>query len=83
MAHRFTEAELNVVKETFSHFDVDGDGVITTAELGTVLRSLEHVMINLREKFTDERMEQMIKHADEDGDGKISYEEFEKLMVEK
>ncbi|XP_061496310.1 calmodulin-like protein 3 [Rhineura floridana] len=90
LGEKLTDEE---VDEMIKEADVDRDGrvnyeefvrvMMEMSELGTVLRSLEHVMINLREKFTDERMEQMIKHADEDGDGKISYEEFEKLMVEK
>lgn len=83
MAHRFTEAELGVMKEAFSHFDKDGDGTISAQELGVVMRSLEHVMVNLGEKFTEERIAHMIKGADEDGDRKLSYEEFLKLMMEK
>lgn len=38
-------------------------------------------MINLGERLTDEEAEQMIREADLDGDGKVSYEEFVKLMM--
>ncbi|XP_060135742.1 calmodulin-like protein 5 [Zootoca vivipara] len=77
---RYREAELSVVKEAFTHFDTDGDGVITSSELGEVMRSLEHVLVSLRERFTDEKVEEMMKQVDANSDGKVTYEEFEKLM---
>ncbi|XP_062990704.1 calmodulin-like [Elgaria multicarinata webbii] len=83
MAHRFTEAELAVFKETFLHFDLDGDGVISSRELATVMRSLEHLLLNLKETFTDEKVNEMIKHADENADGKVTYDEFVKMLAEK
>ena len=47
-------------------FDKDGDGYITAAEL-------RHVMANLGEKLTDDEVEEMIREADQDGDGKVNY----------
>ena len=41
---------------------------------------LRHVMINLGERLTDE-VEQMIREADLDGDGLVSYEEFARVMI--
>lgn len=38
-------------------------------------------MINLGERLTDEEAEQMIREADMDGDGQVSYEEFAKMMM--
>lgn len=38
-------------------------------------------MMRLGERLTDEEVEQMIREADLDGDGKVSYEEFAKIMV--
>lgn len=35
-----TEEQIAEFKEAFSLFDKDGDGTITTKELGTVMRSL-------------------------------------------
>ena len=35
-----TDEQITEFKEAFSPFDKDGDGTITTKELGTVMRSL-------------------------------------------
>ena len=37
---QLTEEQIAEFKEAFSLFDKDGDGTITTKELGTVMRSL-------------------------------------------
>ena len=58
-----TEKEL---KEAFSVFDQDCDGFINTKEL-------KQVMSNLGENLTDDDVEAMIREADKDGDGKISF----------
>jgi len=48
-------------------------GTIDADELGTVLRSLGN-------QPTDEEVEDMIKEADEDGNGTIDFAEFIKMM---
>ena len=40
MADQLTEEQIAEFKKAFSLFDKDGDGTITTKELGTVMRSL-------------------------------------------
>ena len=47
-------------KEAFSLFDKDGDGTITTKELGTVMRSLG-------QNPTEQELKDMIKEVDTDG----------------
>lgn len=42
---------------------------------------LRQVMINLGERLTDEEAEQMIRDADLDGDGQVSYDEFARIMM--
>ena len=47
-------------REAFALFDKDGDGTITTVELGTVMRSL-------RQNPTEQELHDMINEVDEDG----------------
>ena len=80
MAEQLSEEQIAEFKEAFSLFDKDGDGTITTKELGTVMRSLgqNHTeaelqdMINEGEKLTDEEVDEMIREADIDGDGQVN-----------
>jgi calmodulin len=37
-------------------------------------------MANLGEKLTNEEVNEMIREADVDGDGQVSYEEFARMM---
>ncbi|EMR67428.1 putative calmodulin protein [Eutypa lata UCREL1] len=157
MAETLTEEQVSEFKEAFSLFDKDGDGQITTKELGTVMRSLgqnpseselqdminevdadnngtidfpefltmmarkmkdtdseeeireafkvcclhweqvfdrdnngfisaaelRHVMTSIGEKLTDDEVDEMIREADQDGDGRIDYNEFVQLMMQK
>lgn len=55
------------LREAFKVFDKDGSGDISAAEL-------RHVMTSLGEKLTDEEVDEMIREADIDGDGKVNYE---------
>uniref|UniRef100_A0AAQ6A695 EF-hand domain-containing protein n=1 Tax=Amphiprion ocellaris TaxID=80972 RepID=A0AAQ6A695_AMPOC len=75
-------------KEAFSLFDKDGDGTITTKELGTVMRSLgqnptEAELQDMINELTDEEVDEMIREADIDGDGQVNYEEFVQMMTAK
>ena len=54
-ADQLTEEQIAEFKEAFSLFDKDGDGSITTKELGTVMRSL-----NLNP--TEAELQDMVKH---------------------
>ncbi|CAG8053197.1 unnamed protein product [Penicillium olsonii] len=149
LADSLTEEQVSEYKEAFSLFDKDGDGQITTKELGTVMRSLgqnpseselqdminevdadnngtidfpefltmmarkmkdtdseeeireafkvfdrdnngfisaaelRHVMTSIGEKLTDDEVDEMIREADQDGDGRIDYNEFVQLMMQK
>ena len=60
-------------KEAFSLFDKDGDGTITTKELGTVMRSLG-------QNPTEAELQDMINEVD--ADGKINYLFELKIIVQ-
>ena len=49
--------------------DANKDGVVTKDELRTLLKGLG-------EEVTDEVVDEMINIADENGDGKVQFEEF-------
>ncbi|BGP34914.1 hypothetical protein JCM10296v2_006738 [Rhodotorula toruloides] len=63
-------------KEAFSLFDKDGDGTITTRELGTVMRSLG-------QNPTEAELQDMINEVDADGNGQIDFPEFLTMMARK
>lgn len=64
------------LREAFEIFDGNGDGVITKEELSGVLISMG---LNQGEK--DENCRVMIQNVDLDGDGKVSFDEFKKMMI--
>lgn len=57
---------LTEFKEAFSLFDKDGDGTITTKELGTVMRSLG-------QNPTEAELQDMINEVDADGEYILFY----------
>merc|ERR1712159_103224 len=66
-----TEEEM---RKAFTLFDKNGDGFISPAELRVV-------MANVDENIDDEEVYGMIRIADLDGDGQISYDEFVKITT--
>ena len=74
MADQLTEEQIAEVKTAFSLFDKDGDGLIATNELRTVMRSLG-------QNPTAAQLENMISEFDTDGDGAINYPEFLSMMA--
>ncbi|XP_062976569.1 calmodulin-A-like [Elgaria multicarinata webbii] len=76
MAQRLTEEQLAEFKEAFSLFDKDGDGAITTTELGTVMRSLGH-------NPSEAELQTMINEVDAKGSGTVDFLEFLSLMAKR
>jgi calmodulin len=75
-ADNLTEEQIAEFKEAFSLFDKDGDGTITTKELGTVMRSLG-------QNPTEAELQDMINEVDADGNGQIDFPEFLTMMARK
>ena len=74
MADQLSNEQISEFKEAFSLFDKDGDGTITTKELGTVMRSLG-------QNPTEAELQDMINEVDQDGSGTIDFPEFLTLMA--
>ena len=75
-ANQLTEEQIAEFKEAFSLFDKDGDGNITTKELGMVMRSLG-------QNPTEAELQDMINEVDADGNGTIDFPEFLTMMARK
>lgn len=73
MKNQDTEADLI---NAFKIFDKDNLGFVAKDEF-------KHVMTTLGEKLTDIEANEMMKEADPNGEGKILYKEFIKLMFTK
>eukprot|EP01132_Coremiostelium_polycephalum_P006765 gene6765-8390_t len=71
-----TEEQISEFKEAFALFDKDGDGCITTKELGTVMRSLG-------QNPTEAELSDMINEVDADKNGTIDFPEFLTMMARK
>jgi len=63
------------VLEAFKTLDIDGDGWLTHKEFKKMFRLLGH-------NLTTKAIKKMLKEADENGDGKISFKEFVDLLLE-
>ena len=63
-------------REVFNVFDIDGNGFISATEL-------RQVMGDLGDKPCDAEVEELMRHADTDGNGRVSFEEFVSMMTSK
>jgi calmodulin len=61
------------IREAFKVFDRDNNGFISAAEL-------RHVMTSIGEKLTDDEVDEMIREADQDGDGRIDCKDMTSLQ---
>merc|ERR1712091_247969 len=72
--NKTTEQMEEEIKNSFLTFDADGSGFITREELIETLTTMG-------DPVDEETITGMIQEADVDGDGKINYEEFTKIML--
>merc|ERR550525_916010 len=61
------------LKEAFSMFDNDADGLITVVELGKVMEKLG-------QKLSQKELQKMISKVDQNGMGSINFEDFKNMM---
>ena len=66
---KLTEEQISELKKAFDVMDANNDGQVTKEELKSLLQGLG-------EEVTDEIVNEMISIADENGDGKVNFEEF-------
>ena len=71
-----TDEQIIEFREAFQAFDKDGNGSITTKELGTVMRSLG-------QNLSEQEIKEIIDEVDEDKNGVIDFQEFLSLMARK
>jgi hypothetical protein len=76
VGRKIAEDTLQEYREAFSVFDQDGDGTISTSELGTVMKTLGQEM-------SEEELRQTIARTDVDGDGEVDFNEFLALLTER
>ena len=76
MADQLIDEQIAEFKGAFSILDKDGDGAVTTEELGAVMRSLG-------QNPTEAELQDTINEVDADGNGTIDFPEFLSLMARK
>ncbi|VDP39841.1 unnamed protein product [Schistosoma mattheei] len=59
--------EVSATREAFEVFDTDNDGYITASELRQVMTRVGH-------NCSEIEVQEMLSEADQDGDGKVTYE---------
>jgi len=73
---KITDEEFENYKKTFIMYDKDGDGTVSTKELGAVMRSLGT-------NPDPEELEAMVDEADADGSGSVDFGEFVEMMIKR
>ncbi|GMT12775.1 hypothetical protein PFISCL1PPCAC_4072 [Pristionchus fissidentatus] len=67
-SHAVTE-----LKEAFTRFDADGDGLISTGDIGTVMRQLHF-------NPTENEIADLVRMVDSDGKGSVDFDGFLELI---
>jgi Ca2+-binding EF-hand superfamily protein len=72
---KLSEEQVTELKTAFAAMDTNGDGQVTKEELKALLSTLG-------ESVDDAVIDEMIKIADVNGDGKVDFNEFVKAATE-
>ena len=76
MADLLSPEQIKMYKEAFAIFDKNGAGIISTKELGQVMRSL-------RMNPTEQELQDLIGEIDQNNNGQIDFNEFLLVMAKK
>eukprot|EP00456_Euglypha_rotunda_P020352 TRINITY_DN17817_c0_g1_i2.p1 TRINITY_DN17817_c0_g1~~TRINITY_DN17817_c0_g1_i2.p1 ORF type:complete len:177 (+),score=35.96 TRINITY_DN17817_c0_g1_i2:117-647(+) len=76
MKFGLTDIQISELKEAFSLYDKDDEGVITPKNLGLVMSSLEPDI-----KPTEKELKELIAEVDTHGDGDLDFTDFLKMMA--
>ena len=76
MAHQLTEEQIAEFEKAFMPFDKDGNGILTKAELGIVMRSLG-------QNPPEAELQELMNKFDANGNGAIDFHEFLTMMAQK
>ena len=69
------ELKRSDVLEMFNAMDIDASGYLTAAEL-------QHFLGSFGQFLSDDRMSRFLRVYDDDGNGRITFEEFERVVVD-
>ena len=75
-ADQLTDEQIAEFKKDFSVLDKDGDGLISTKELGAVMRSIG-------QSPTEAELQDIVSEVDSDGSGSVDFPEFLTMMARK
>ena len=75
MAWKLTLEEINEYKAAFTLFDKDSDGLISSDEMGLLMRSLGH-------NFSNKDLKRITEEIEQKGSGSVELHEFLNLMAE-
>ncbi|KAI8612208.1 calmodulin [Chytriomyces sp. MP71] len=76
MTSQLSEQQISEFQEAFQLFDQDGDGQISTTEIGTVIRSLG-------QNISQKELQELIKEVDASKKGSVDFGEFLTMMARK
>ena len=73
---------LNIIRRLFKQFDKDQSGYLTESEIPFILTETYRSLGNHNYKSSEEDVKSYMRMVDKNNDGKVTLEEFEKMVLE-